>query len=233
MTNYKTPKQFTLLILALVFAVSACGTKQEVQPTPQTVADQKVDLKGLSFELARDQDFKAYLLKIVDVYKGQSKLMHEQYQGDAKAYQNDVRAIYNTNERSGWNEARVAQLGQKMGLVRGALLDLVGKRQVVLTKFKTLNRLSEDDTKAVMKESLKLLAENVRSRTNNACEEACAYDYLACLAATTGVSIGLLAGCLAFTHPAAIAACAALIVISDAVVLGSCYFSVLACERRC
>ncbi len=233
MTNYKTPKQFTLLILALVFAVSACGTKQEVQPTPQTVADQKVDLKGLSLELARDQDFKDYILQIVDVYKGQSKLVYEQYEGDAKAYQNDVNTIYNANERSGWNEARVAQLDQKMGLAQGSFMDLANKRQVVLAKFKALSQLSEDDAKKVMQESLKLLADNARARTNNPCQEACAFDYAACIATATGVSIGLLAGCLAFTHPALIAACVALIVSSNVFVVGGCYFSCLGCYRRC
>jgi len=232
MIFHKPFKQLLALTLVFTFMVSSCGTKQEVQPTPQNV-DKKVDLKALSVQMASDADFKNYVLKIAEVYKGQSKFMHEQYQGDAKAYQNDVNTIYAANARTGWSETRVAQLDEKMGLAQGSLMDLVSKRQVVLTKFTVLSKLSEKEMQEVVAGSLRLMADNAGMRTNNACKEACTFDYLACVATATGVSIGLLAACAAITFPPAVAACVAVIVIGDVFVVGGCYFSLLACERRC
>lgn len=233
MITYQKAKQFFLLVLSFMVLVSSCSTKQEVSPTPLATPDKKVDIKALSAKLADDEDFKAYMNKLADVYIAQSKMVQEKYKGDAKAYQKEAYAIHRSNERVGWTEARVAKLDQKMGLAEGTLVELVTQRQVVVTKYTEIVKLSDDEKKQLMQESINLLTKNAHMRTTGNCQDACRYDYLACISASTGVSVGLLAGCLAFTLPPAVAACAALIVAGDVFALGGCYFSYLGCRARC
>ena len=233
MINYKTPRQFALLMLTLVVLATACNTqKEEVTPTDQALETQKLNLEELSANLADDQSFREYLSGVMDVYIAQSNIIQQRYQGNVKAYQQDMTTLHATNQRQGWNEARITAFDNKMGLDAGTLLGLTLKREKVFTKFPVLAKLSETQTQEVTRQSLRLITTQAQLRINSSCEDNCKDNFASCLANSSG-GLGFLNTCSRFSSTYAITACFLVYLFIDSGIILYCNTAYSGCVAWC
>lgn len=242
MITYNKLKHLFLVFVAAAVILPSCTKDETAAPTTDssvTKTEHTVEFtNNLVSQLVEDQDFRAYGLTLGSIYRAQAETIEAHYNGDAKAYQEAMQPVMVQPEEA--TEGNVATFSDKIGVNPAQFYTLIEQQQVVFEKYPQLHELTQEELSSVFASSFSTIAEKLRSSSRSAsamngdCEDACTFDYLACISAATGVSFAALAGCLALSAcPPCVAACVGLVVIADAFAIGGCYFKLRACNKRC
>ncbi|WP_196895643.1 hypothetical protein [Aureivirga marina] len=226
-------KPILLGLFATVFLLTSCSEEEDsVNNTNER------NSFSMSQKLAEDTDFQNFVFTIGNIYYAQSETVELEYNGDAEAYQASMQKYGYTNSETKWTEKDVESFENMLGLENSTFARFNEYKIRVFEKFPELTTLTEEELNREFVNAIEIItfrgaSANARMSDDD-CKIACEYDFLACIATSTGVSIAALAGCIAISPclPCTVA-CVGVIVVGNAFVIGGCYFKAKSCERKC